>query len=312
MNDLVTIDQVERPGSRPARQPRIGLALGGGGARGLAHVIALEVLEELGLVPSVIVGTSIGALFGACYAAGMRAAEIRVLTEDILSRRFELVRQLYTARAAPVQHLLRFLPLRSSLVSAEALLEQILPERIPRDFDGLRIPFRAVATDMGGRQCVVLTEGSLRSAVAASIAIPVLFSPVTIGGRTLLDGGLVNPLPFDVIQGEADITIAVDVSGASTPQSMGPNASMVEILMQTAQIMEKSITREKLLRFRPDVYVDVGLDHVGALEFWKPRQILADAEHVRHDLRRQLRRVLGAETLALVDAHDRETLRDAT
>ena len=93
----------------PAKRPRIGLALGGGGARGLAHVVALEAFDELGVKPDVIAGTSIGAIYGAAYAAGMSAQQIRAHTEEALSQRFDLVRQVLSARADPVSWLLKFL-----------------------------------------------------------------------------------------------------------------------------------------------------------------------------------------------------------
>lgn len=283
------------------RRPSIGLALGGGGARGLAHVLMLEVFDELGIRPTVIAGTSIGALFGGVYAAGLSAAEIRAIVEDTLGSRFDMVRQLFSARSEPVQKFLRLVPLRSALLSPEALLDILLPERMPRMFDGLRIPFKAVATDLGERKTVVIEQGALRPAIAGSIAIPVVFSPVVHQGRTLVDGGLVNPLPFDVIAGEADIIVAIDVSGASAPQEIGPKPSAVDVLMQSIQILEKSITREKLERRRPDIYIDVGLDQYGALEFYKAKEILAAAKPAKEMLRRHLLRVLAAETLTAIE-----------
>jgi NTE family protein len=284
-----------------ARRPTIGLALGGGGARGLAHLLMLEVLDEMGVVPVVIAGTSIGALFGACYAAGMPAADIRAHTEDILGRRLALFRQLFAARSTPVQKLLSFVPVRSSLLSPLALLERVLPSRVPDDFEQLAIPFKAIATDLGDRAVAVLERGALKPAVAASIAIPVVFSPMRIGGRTMVDGGLVNPLPFDVITGMADIVIAIDVSGAAGATEVGERPTAIDVLMQSVQIMEKSITREKLARHRPDIYIDVELDTFGALEFYKPKEIFAAAAPAKETLRRQLVRVLGAETVRAIE-----------
>lgn len=131
----------------PAKQPTIALALGGGGARGLAHVLMIEALEELDVRPVVIAGTSIGAVFGAAYAAGLSAKLIRAHTEEILGQRFEFVRHLLSARADPVQKLFNFLPLRSALLNPAALLELLLPSRMPKDFAGLAIPLEVVATD---------------------------------------------------------------------------------------------------------------------------------------------------------------------
>lgn len=292
----------------PSRQPSIALALGGGGARGLAHILMLEVFDEFHVKPKIIAGTSIGAIFGAAYAAGLSAAEVRAMAEETLGRRFDLVRQLFSARAAPVQKLLSLLPVRSALINAEALLDLILPARIPARFDQLQIPFSAVATDLGERSAVVLDSGLLKPAIAASISIPVIFAPVVRDGRTMVDGGLVNPLPFDLLHGTADIVIAIDVSGAARPAEIGPRPSAVEVLMQSVQILEKSITREKLKSRQPDIYIDVELDKFGALEFYKPREILAAAAPAKDLLRRQLERMLSAETLEIVPPPPAKTL----
>ena len=207
--------QVAQADPAGARGRRIALALGGGGARGLAHILMLEVFDELGLKPKVIAGTSIGALFGAAYASGLSARLIRAHTEEVLSQRLGLTRYLLSARSEPVQRFLNILPIRSSLLKPELLLDLMLPSKVARDFAHLAIPLKVVATDFYAQEQIVLDSGDLRSAIAASMALPALFTPVTRDGRVLMDGGLVNPLPFDVLKGEADITVAIDVSGAS-------------------------------------------------------------------------------------------------
>ena len=287
-------------GPTPANgRPRIGLALGGGGARGLAHIVALETLDELGVRPAVIAGTSIGALLGAAYALGIPGRHIRAMAEETLGRRFDLVRQLFAARSDPVQKLLRLLPLRSALLNSGALLDLLVPEIGERRFDELETALKVVATDLASHEAVVLETGALRPAVAASIAIPVLFSPVKHDGRLLVDGGLVNPLPFELIAGDVDVTIAIDVSGASKTTEFDGDPSAIEVAMQSVQILQKSITRQKLEVRRPDIYIDVDVDRFGALEFWRPREILAAAAPVKEQLKRQLERVLGSQTLAL-------------
>jgi NTE family protein len=284
----------------PARRPSIALALGGGGARGLAHILVLELLDELGLRPRVIAGTSIGALYGAAYAAGLPAARIRALTEETLGARFDLLRQLFAARSEPVQKVLRLVPVRSSLLNPASLLDLLVADLLPKDFGDLQIPLKVVATDFEMREAVVLSEGPLKPAIAASIAIPVIFSPVRLGGRTLVDGGLVNPLPFELVAGEADITIAVDVSGVAANPGGARRQSAVDVLMQSVQILEKSITREKLKSIQPDIYIDVSVEEFNALEFYKPREILAAAAPAKTALRRQLERVVGSVTLEAV------------
>lgn len=307
----VTMDDTTDPSEIRRTQPRrpsIALALGGGGARGLAHIHVLEVMDELGLTPTVIAGTSIGALFGAAYASGMSGVEIRAYALEALGRRFDLARQLFAARSTPVQKLLRFVPLRSALLDPEMALDVLLPRRVAYNFQELRIPLKVVATDLGRREAVVLETGLLRQAIAASIAIPVLFSPVRMGERTLVDGGLVNPLPFELVIGAADITVAVDVSGAAGIAELGARPTAIEVGAQALQIMEKSITREKLRAIRPDIYIDVDVDRFGALEFWKPAEILAASEPIRDQLRRQLVRVLGSETLPPIERPPRPDL----
>jgi NTE family protein len=295
-------------------RPRIGLALGGGGARGLAHILMLEVFDEFGIKPTVIAGTSIGALFGAAYASGLSAALIRAATEETLNRRLDMVRQLFAARADPVQKLLNLLPLRSALLNPQTLLDLVLPKQVARDFAQLQIPLVLVATDLGTQAAHIMQTGSLRDAIAASIAIPVIFQPVQRGGCTLVDGGLVNPLPFDLLGPDrhpaVDIVIAIDVTGASSSDaapgagahtsaqpSSQPSAMLVAA--QSLQILQKSITIEKLRWRQPDIYVDVRLDQFNALEFHKVGEIFKAAAPAKLALRRQLARVLGAETISV-------------
>ena len=286
--------KIDAAGRQP--RPSIALALGGGGARGLAHILALEVLDEFGLRPTMIAGTSIGALVGAAYALGLPGYRLRALMEETLGNRFELARQLFAARSEPVQHLMRLFPLRSSLLAPEALLQRMLPELDGRTFADLTIPLKVVATDLAAHAPVVIETGPLRRAVAASIAIPLVFSPVREGDRVLVDGGLVNPLPFDLLE-RADITIAIDVSGASKPAQLGPRPPALEVLIRSIQIMEKSITNQKLAYRRPDIYLDIELDAFNALEFWRAREIIAAAAPVKDKLRRELERMLSAPTV---------------
>ena len=286
------------PPRLPAKQPTIALALGGGGARGLAHILMIEALEEMDVRPIVIAGTSIGAVFGAAYAAGLSAKLIRAHTEEILGQRFEFVRHLLSARADPVQRLFNFLPLRSALLNPAALLELLLPSRVPKDFAGLAIPLEVVATDFYAQTQVVLKEGSLAQAVAASMALPAIFQSVIVEGRPLMDGGLVNPLPFDLIAGRADITVAIDVSGAAREAdgSNGPRA--MEALFAATQILQRSIVREKLKSMRPDIYIDVDVYAFHALEFHKLKDVLAAAAPAKEALKQELARVLGRPIVA--------------
>ncbi len=277
--------------------PRIALALGGGGARGLAHILILEAFDELGIRPAFITGTSIGAIYGAAYAAGLSAAYIRAHTEEVLGQRLDLARNLIAARSDPVQKLFRLFSLRSSLLKPESLLEHVLPSRVPRKFADLTIPLAVVATDFYAQDAVIFSEGDLRQAIAASIALPVIFQPVIINNRALMDGGLVDPLPFDLAQTAAEITVAVDVSGAprSDPRDMGPGA--VEAIVACSQILQRSLVREKLKRQQPDIYIDVEVDAFHVLEFNRFREILAAAAPAKDLLKRKLALLMASHTV---------------
>jgi NTE family protein len=283
-------------GANKSGRPSVGLALGGGGARGVAHVLMLEVFDEMGLRPAIIAGTSIGAIFGAAYASGLSARLIRAHTEEVLGQRLGFAQALLAARSEPVLKLLNFLPVRSSLLSPSLLLDQVLPSRVAEDFAGLAIPFKAVATDFYAQEQVVLDSGNLRSAVAASIALPALFSGVVRGERLLMDGGLVNPLPFDVLEGAADVTVAVDVTGASSGPGKRLQPSPLAALVSSSQVLQRSIVREKLKASRPDIYIDVDVDRFQVLEFHRFREVLAAARPAKEQLQRQLERVLTSET----------------
>jgi NTE family protein len=251
----------------------------------------------MGIRPCIIAGTSIGAVIGAGAAAGLSARHMRAHVEEILSERFALVSQLFSARPRPVDRLFNLFPMRAALLDAEALLALLLPSRLPQTLEALEVPLAVVATDFYAQETVILREGPLRKALAASIALPVVFSPVTIGGRALLDGGLVDPLPFELVRGGVDLTIAVDVSGAAREpgDAVGPRA--LEALFSASQILQRSIVREKLRSHRPDILIDAASQRIGVLEFHRFREILAAAEPAKETLKRLLDRMLSAETL---------------
>ena len=293
--------RVSRTNLPTRRRPTVALALGGGGARGLAHIAILEVFDELGIRPIIIAGTSIGAIYGAAYASGLGAAAIRAHTEETLGQRLDLVRQLFSARAEPLLRLANLLPFRSNLLKPEVLADLVLPSKVARTFADLAIPLLTVATDYHTQEQVVFASGDVRQAVAASMALPAIFSAPVIDGRVLMDGGLVNPLPFDLLAGRADITIAIDVSGAG--QSGAELArreppSPFEALVASSQILQASIVREKLRSHQPDIYIKMPVDGFHVLDFLRFREVLAAAEPAKAELRGKLARLLGAENIA--------------
>ncbi|GAB4535813.1 MAG: patatin-like phospholipase family protein [Roseibium sp.] len=275
--------------SPPPSSPRIGLALGGGGARGLAHIPVLEAFDDLGLKPAQIAGTSIGAIMGAAYASGRDGQDIRDIALEIfadrnsvLSRLWQLRPRRFTEmfRAGPVQ----FDPLR--------VLEVFIAGYLPERFEDLRIPLRVLATDFYGCEEVDFESGPLLPALAASIAIPAVFRPVRHRGRMLIDGGVVNPLPFDGLRTACDIVIAVDVVGAPVPRSSSEDISMLDSLFGSSQILMQTITKQKLKLDQPDILVRPPHDQIRVLDFMKAERILDKAEALRRVTREQLTRLL--------------------
>jgi len=278
-------------------KPTVALVLGGGGARGLAHIGILEALDELGVVPKVIAGTSIGAIFGSAYASGISGADIRCHTVDVLTRRFDLVRELFSARATAARSALNLLAGRGALLAPEALLDIVLPRDVSETFEDLNIPLHIVTSDYYALEPKILTDGALKPAVAASMALPVIFQPVTIEGRVLMDGGFVNPLPFDVLDGMADILIAVDVSGTTKPPEGDRPPAMMETLFSMSFFFERSLVREKLKARQPDIYVEAGTGTFNVLDFLKVNEILEAAAPAKAKFKTQLARALAAKTL---------------
>lgn len=282
-------------------QPKIALVLGGGGARGLAHMLALEVFDELDIKPDVIVGTSIGAIFGAGFASGLSASQIKAHTQETLRSRTDLVRQLFSSTTEPLQRALNIFQLRSALLKPRALLDVLLPTRVANTFEDLVIPTKIVATDYFSQEEVVLSEGDLKTAVAASMALPALFEPVKLGDHALMDGGLVNPLPFDVAAGQYDIIVAIDVSGTTHREPDAKTPSAIDALVAASQIFQTALVREKLRLQQPDILIspDVGSFHV--LDFLKIDDVLKASAPIKVELRDKLERVLSAETLPNID-----------
>ncbi len=269
----------------------IGLALGGGGALGFAHVKALQAFDELGLKPSIIAGTSMGAIMGAFYAAGFTGAEIEVFLRDLRHRRRELVTSMWKARPRTVRNL--FGPLRSTAgqLSADAVL-LAFGNRLPETFEDLKIPLTVVATDFYGWRETTFSSGPLIPAVAASMAIPFIFRPVVIGGRPLVDGGIINPLPFDHAMPEGGICVAIDLVLRKTGEPIRV-PKRLEALVGSTMIMMHAVTDEKLKRVKPDILIEPPVEHFGGLEFGKVEAIIDAAAPIKDDLKRQLERILA-------------------
>jgi NTE family protein len=288
-------------GKLPVRAPTIGLALGGGGARGLAHIAMLEAFDELGVKPSVIAGTSIGAIYGAAYASGISGRDLREHTRFILSQRVGLIRDLFSKTAQPFQRLLSIFGAKNAILDPAAVLDVILPKEVKENFGECEIPLKIVASDFYEQEPKIFTDGLLRPAVAASMALPVIFQPVIFEGRALIDGGLTNPLPFDLLLPEADIVVAIDVSGAPVPDPKRVAPTAFAALFSSAFLFERTIVREKLKARQPDILISAGTSRFQVLDFLKCDEVLAAAQPAKERLKQQLSRVLSVETLPELD-----------
>jgi NTE family protein len=263
------------------------LALGGGGARGLAHIAVLEALDDMGRKPAAIAGTSIGALIGAAYAAGMSGREIRRFVITLAHDRAEVLRRLIATRAGTFANLFNMGFGSATLVDAEKFCAQFLPDRVPDDFDALAIPLTVIATDLYRRQQAVFSSGELKPALAASIALPTVMRPVVVAGRILIDGGATNPLPFDQLRGRADVVVAVDISGEPTDERRDiPNPW--ECLATTVLVMGSAITAEKVKHGAPDLIVRPRVGSFRALDFLQASAILRASEPVKAELKQRL------------------------
>ena len=278
------------PSSIKARRlPRIGLALGGGAARGWAHVGVIRALMERGIHPDLVCGTSIGALVGAAYAAG----ELDRFEQWILGMDIKQVVSLLDIH------------MNGGLLKGERLMDFYRENFVDHPIENLNIPFGAVATALHNGAEVWLRNGSAVEAIRASIALPGMFSPVWRGDQLLVDGGLVNPVPVSLARAMgADIVIAVDLNSdllgrhlrddLESPANRVQNwvrklqeslsklfpalashepklPSMLDVITSSINIMQVRITRSRMAGDPPDVMVSPQLSHLGLLEFHRAK-----------------------------------------
>jgi len=272
----------------------VGVALGGGGAKGLAHIAVLEVLDELGANVTAVSGTSIGAIMGTLYASGMSGAEVRVAIDGILETPETLEAAFTAKRTFGWLELLSIDLGRGYLLQADGFLseyEKLLPVR---NFEELKIPMHVVAADFWDREEVVFDEGPIRPAVAASFCLPGIFKPVVIGESALVDGGCVNPVPFDLLREECDIVIAVDVLGKRLPDGDDLIPGYSDAMFNTFQIAEHTIANLKRKTYPPDIYIEPEITGVKVLEFQKAEQIFEQSQPECDRLRRELESLLTA------------------
>ncbi|WP_246191113.1 patatin-like phospholipase family protein [Aureimonas leprariae] len=270
------------------REQTVGLALGGGGARGLAHLHVLQAFDDLGLRPAAIAGSSIGAIMGAGLASGMAAAAIREWTLDAFAGPRQVMGRLWASRPASFAAFRADGGVRLGQLNAERLLAAFLPPPlVDLDLDALPVPLVVTATDFYARQEVAIETGPLVSALAASAALPAVFRPVRRDGAVLIDGGIYNPLPFDRLKGRCGVTVAVDLNGG--PEG-GPDRlpTPFEAAVGGSQLMQQSIIETKLKADPPDILFRPPVSRWRVLDFMKAREILAETEPLREEVKRSL------------------------
>lgn len=274
------------PGGNEA--PVIGLALGSGGASGLAHIPMLEVFDQLKIKPAIIAGSSIGSIIGALYASGLSGMEIRDIVSDFSGSDMESLKALIHGHSGlKILDLLKFDLDAGGLVDSQGFLNFLKQKISFSTFEDLPIAFKVVAADYWKREQVVLETGEIIPAIKASMAVPGLFAPVTHEGRLLVDGGTVNPLPYDLLEGKCDIVVAIDVSGAKTINE-ADKPGFTDLIFNTFEIMQQAIIQQKLKHQNPDIYIKPEIKDIRLLHFYRSREIFEQAAPAAELLKKQL------------------------
>jgi len=259
------------------RPPRIGLALGGGAARGFAHVGVIQVLEEAGIKPELVAGTSAGSLVAALYASGRNGAQLEKTA-------VEMDEAAFADWTLPI--------FNRGMLRGEALARYVDTQVGRKLIEQMPLPLGIVATDLASGQGVLFQRGDTGTAVRASSAVPAVFLPVKIGTHEYVDGGLVSPVPVRFArQMGAELVIAVDISSA--PEG-NPSGDPLQILLQTFAIMGKSINNWELRE--AEVVVRPALVGVGSADFAAKRRSIEAGRAAMRALLPQLKTAIEAKT----------------
>jgi NTE family protein len=255
--------------------PRVGLALGGGAARGFAHIGVIQVLEEQGIKVDLVAGTSAGSLVAALYASGLSGREMAVLAEGMDEGAI-------TDWAFPTRGLIR----------GDALARYVREKTGGKQIEQMKLPLGIVATDLSDGSGILFRRGDTGAAVRASSSVPAVFQPVKIGSREYVDGGLVAPVPVRFArQMGAELVIAVDIS---SPPEAKPGGDAIRMLLQTFSIMGRSINNFELSE--ADVVLRPKLDGVGSADFSARKQSVQAGRDAAMAMLPQIRAKITAKT----------------
>jgi NTE family protein len=246
------------------------LALGGGAAKAFAHIPILEAMDELGVTPTEISGTSMGSILGGLYASGMSGKEIRKYAVDLFTRKTQLFQKLFLKDGRTWSSL--FNVVRPAIIDPIVLFETVFPAELAADFSGLRIPMKIIATDFYRQSQVVLEEGPLLPAIAASSALPMLLTPVEIDGLVLIDGG-------------------IDVTGSDYSRKSGLPSGM-DTWIGSFSITLHSLVAAKLECSRPDLLIEPPIGKFKTMDFFKIEELLEAADPAKEVFKQELSRLL--------------------
>lgn len=266
----------------------IGLALGGGGARGLSHIHALHAFEDVGVRPSFLAGTSIGAMMAVFYAAQYSAQAIETFCFKLVQERYKILTRFFSSDYVPSTAKEQNEGFRFAEINIEKLISVILPDDFPKTFETLNMPVRLVATDYYQQTQFVFEKGDLIPALAASCAVPGIFKPVKVNGHVYVDGTAVNPVPFDVIAPDVDLIVGVNITGTSKGET-GVRPSKIDVLTSLSHIMQQSIILAKADKHKPDVLVRADVSGIKIYDFIKIQDVLRQSASLRARLRQELR-----------------------
>lgn len=270
----------------------VSLALGAGGARGIAHVMVLEVLDELGIKVTNCAGSSIGSVVGTMYCAGHSGAQIRDHMLFVAGRKATLLSRLFSSNAINFAGLRRSKRHKWTLLNPVRLLREFLPENMPDLLEDLQIPVITVATSLDTGQPFVFTDGPLLAAVSASIAIPGLMKPYSHDGKLLIDGGVVDPVPVRYIDQDAAPLVSVDLSMEPLHMRKIPSSSFsIGIAREAVQIMGRQLIELRHQQRPPSLHLRPDNGHLRSLDFHKMKQMMEEFQPFKENARKELARL---------------------
>lgn len=260
------------------RKPRIGLALAAGGAKGVAYLPFLRAMEEMKVDITAIAGSSVGALVGGLYASGRSVDDIVTLLEEF--------------KPGQLHRFFRINWFGTGLISGTSVRDFLERSLGAQTFEETSIPFTAVATDYWRREQVVFRSGSLVDAIRASTAVPAVFEPAVLDGRVLIDGGVTNTLPYELIRDQCDLLVGLDVSNRSADPDRTDVPRTPVMVLNTFRILTDSLTTYKRRSEPIDLYFRVQLPSVEMLDFHKWREVFDDVEPEVSEFRERLGELL--------------------